>query len=89
MILDGESRPRDCSSIDGGTWGPANSGEDASIVRSLIAMVHNLGLRVVAEEVETEAQAAFLLKEQCEEAQSDLRLRPHRLYCPKGRKGAS
>jgi EAL domain-containing protein (putative c-di-GMP-specific phosphodiesterase class I) len=53
-----------------------NSVEDAAIVRLLIAMAHNLGLRVVAEGVETEAQAAFLLKEQCEEAQGYLYARP-------------
>jgi EAL domain-containing protein (putative c-di-GMP-specific phosphodiesterase class I) len=53
-----------------------NSVEDAAMVRSLIAMAHNLGLRVVAEGVETEAQAAFLLKESCEEAQGYLYGRP-------------
>jgi diguanylate cyclase (GGDEF)-like protein len=53
-----------------------NSVEDAAIVRSLIAMAHNLGLRVVAEGVETEAQAAFLLKEHCEEAQGYLYAKP-------------
>jgi len=53
-----------------------NSVEDAAIVRSLIAMAHNLGLRVVAEGVETEAQAAFLLKESCEEAQGYLYAKP-------------
>jgi len=45
-------------------------------VRSLIAMAHNLGLRVVAEGVETEAQAAFLLREHCEEAQGYLYAKP-------------
>ena len=45
-------------------------------MRSLIAMAHNLGLRVVAEGVETEAQAAFLLKESCEEAQGYLYAKP-------------
>jgi diguanylate cyclase (GGDEF)-like protein/PAS domain S-box-containing protein len=54
----------------------SNSVEDAAIVRSLIAMAHNLGLRVVAEGVETEAQAAFLLEESCEEAQGYLYAKP-------------
>jgi diguanylate cyclase (GGDEF)-like protein/PAS domain S-box-containing protein len=53
-----------------------NSVEDAAMVRSLIAMAHNLGLRVVAEGVESEAQAAFLLQESCEEAQGYLYGRP-------------
>jgi EAL domain-containing protein (putative c-di-GMP-specific phosphodiesterase class I) len=50
--------------------------DDAAIVRSLIAMAHNLGLEVIAEGVETRAQAAFLLDEQCEEAQGFLYAKP-------------
>jgi diguanylate cyclase (GGDEF)-like protein/PAS domain S-box-containing protein len=49
---------------------------DAAIVRSLIAMAHNLGLQVIAEGVETRAQAAFLLNEKCEEAQGFLYAKP-------------
>jgi diguanylate cyclase (GGDEF)-like protein/PAS domain S-box-containing protein len=49
---------------------------DATIIRSLIAMAHNLGLTVIAEGVETETQAAFLVKERCEEAQGFLYSKP-------------
>jgi diguanylate cyclase (GGDEF)-like protein/PAS domain S-box-containing protein len=48
----------------------------AAIVRSLIAMAHNLSLEVIAEGVETNAQAAFLLNEKCEEAQGFLYAKP-------------
>jgi diguanylate cyclase (GGDEF)-like protein/PAS domain S-box-containing protein len=53
-----------------------DNAEHAAIVRSLIAMAHNLGLEVIAEGVETEAQAAFLLDEHCEEAQGFLYAKP-------------
>ena len=53
-----------------------NSARDAAIVRSLIAMAHSMELDVIAEGIETEAQAAFLLDEQCEEAQGFLYSKP-------------
>jgi len=53
-----------------------NSPSDSAIVRSLIAMAHNLGLKVIAEGVETSAQAEFLLNERCEEAQGFLYAKP-------------
>jgi diguanylate cyclase (GGDEF)-like protein/PAS domain S-box-containing protein len=49
---------------------------DAAIVRSLIAMGHNLGLEVIAEGVETTAQAAALLDQHCEAAQGYLYSKP-------------
>jgi diguanylate cyclase (GGDEF)-like protein/PAS domain S-box-containing protein len=53
-----------------------NSARDAAIVRSLIAMAHSMELDVIAEGIETEAQAAFLLNEKCEEAQGYLYSKP-------------
>lgn len=50
--------------------------EDTAIVQSIIVMAHNIGLQVVAEGVETEAQAAFLTARQCEEAQGYLFAKP-------------
>jgi len=49
---------------------------DAAIVRSLIAMAHNLGLEVIAEGVETRAQAEQLQELGCEFAQGYLYSRP-------------
>ncbi|PKN57183.1 MAG: two-component system response regulator [Deltaproteobacteria bacterium HGW-Deltaproteobacteria-14] len=49
---------------------------DAGLARSIIAMAHNLGLSVVAEGVETEAQAAFLRRNMCDVLQGYLYARP-------------
>lgn len=50
--------------------------EDTAILRSIIVMAHNLGLEVIAEGVETAAQAAFLQAEKCEELQGYLFAKP-------------
>jgi diguanylate cyclase (GGDEF)-like protein/PAS domain S-box-containing protein len=49
---------------------------DATIVRTIIEMAHTLGFTVVAEGIETEAQAQYLREHQCEEGQGFLFARP-------------
>ncbi len=48
----------------------------ARIVASLIALAHDLGLAVVAEEVETQAQLDFLLERNCDYIQGFLLSKP-------------
>jgi diguanylate cyclase (GGDEF)-like protein/PAS domain S-box-containing protein len=50
--------------------------EDASITLSIIAMAHHLGLKVIAEGVETEAQLNYLRRHLCDEGQGYLFSRP-------------
>lgn len=54
----------------------AGGGEDAAITRAIIAMAHGLGLKVVAEGVETEAQLAVLREQRCDAIQGYLISRP-------------
>ena len=69
--------PVDCVKIDRSFVKdiPGDAG-DAAITRAIIAMGHALGLRVVAEGVENEAQFAFLQAENCDEYQGDLFSKP-------------
>lgn len=43
--------------------------DDAMITRTIIDLAHNLRMRVIAEGVESEAQLAFLLRNNCDELQ--------------------
>lgn len=49
---------------------------DAAISKAIIAMAHLLGLKVIAEGVETESQVAFLRKSLCDEYQGYYFARP-------------
>ncbi len=50
--------------------------EDASLVKAIINMAHSLGLRVIAEGVEEEAQTHFLQHEGCDYSQGYFYSRP-------------
>ena len=50
----------------------AFNGGDRAIVRSIIAMAHELGLQVIAEGIETRAQRQFLIDGQCDYGQGFL-----------------
>ena len=54
----------------------ASDADDATIVRTIIALGHNLGLKVVAEGVESDEQLRFLRSNLCDEAQGFLMGRP-------------
>ena len=48
----------------------------ASVVRTVIAMSHGLGIKVIAEGVETREQLKFLMRRRCDEAQGFYFARP-------------
>ena len=64
----------DRSMIDGGGDDP----RDRAVLRGIVAMAHALGLAVIAEGVESEAQRQLVAQEQCAFYQGFLRARPMR-----------
>jgi len=56
--------------------GVAKPGPDAALVHAILSMAHSLGMRVVAEGVESAAQRAFLEAQGCDQLQGYLYSRP-------------
>lgn len=46
-----------------------NNKDDETIARTIVALGHSLGLRIIAEGVETKEHEEFLLREECDEVQ--------------------
>jgi len=69
--------------------GLPESGNDAAIIEAMLAMSRSLGLKTIAEGIETEAQHEFLLQAGCNEGQGYLYSYPlsaaaiERLLCPR------
>jgi len=71
-----ERLPIDAMKIDKSFLEDAGAGENGVIAKAIIAMGHALGMTIVGEGVETEAQLAFLRQEGCDFAQGFLLGRP-------------
>jgi len=77
--------PVDCVKIDRAFVDPvAKGGRDAAVAQAIISLGHTLGLRVLAEGVETAQQLQFLRAHGCDECQGYFFARP----CPAEQAGA-
>jgi diguanylate cyclase (GGDEF)-like protein len=69
--------PIDCLKIDRSfVCGIDNGGSDRSIIGAILAMAEGMGLRVIAEGVDSSSQINFLVGQKCREAQGYLFSRP-------------
>ena len=72
-----EAHPIDCMKIDASfVRGIPMDASDVAITDTILAMAGSLGLKVVAEGVETEDQLAFLRENGCDEMQGYLFAKP-------------
>jgi EAL domain-containing protein (putative c-di-GMP-specific phosphodiesterase class I) len=62
--------------IDRSFVGDLAESDGSQLVRGILALAHSLGLRVVAEGVETHPQLQFLTDHACEEAQGFFLAKP-------------
>ncbi|MDR3479868.1 MAG: EAL domain-containing protein [Burkholderiaceae bacterium] len=68
--------PIDVLKVDQSFVRDIETADDAAIVKAIVSMAHSLGMRVIAEGVETESQCDFLRLNMCDEIQGYLFSKP-------------